>query len=684
MHNMVQDRANFWKEWLFPATILLLLALFFFRANHFQFPAHLHAWTQSDRYALAYGFLDNDFDFFHPATLNLKPKFPAAIPLENPQGITSVDLPLVEYLAAALMWLNGTPAPFIFRSLMLLIGLTGLILFFRLLRLLNLSYPLALLFLILAFAAPVFTYYLNGFIPSITAVSLLFAGLWQFLRYLRSNRRKYFIYSLIFLTLAALIRKPFVMALVAVMLSRIYFRWQQKKELRDELLSFLPALVIIGSYHTYNSYLTFNYGSLFISQLMTADSLAETCSLIGQAWNNWKVAYFSMPQWVVLATGLLLLVVTYKKPKASWFNQLLLIALLWLLASGAYLLVMAQQFPAHDYYFLDSFFVPLLLLSALGYSRIRLKITALKSSVSVVVALLAFWFLNSSYTIQKERYAFKSWDRTEITRLNFTNANILLDAAGLGAEEPVLVLDSYTTNVPLMLMQRRGYTVINTTRQNIAEAMEVDADWVVIQNRFLQSDVLRNYPGLASRLMPIANNGKIGLYRKQQIGTTNSFSRLTGLDWQRQLYSKDLSELSAVFSADTSNHCQRSNQEYITLTDSVFSLDSSSSKLISLRASVETESKVSRLFVVLDISDESGYHYYDSFSLQFFFESGTVDDTNIKLMMNIPDQAVEKKKIKAYLWNPDKHYLCFNDLKFSIIDYNNILFNPNINSYEEY
>ncbi len=123
-----------------------------------------------------------------------------------------------------------------------------------------------------------------------------------------------------------------------------------------ELVGFLVAFVLIGSYHTYNNYLSFHYGSLFIGELMPADSIESVQNLIAQAWSNWKLDYFSLPQWILLAVGLLLLPVFFAKIKASWFSQLLMIALLWLFASLAYLLAMAQQFPAHDYYFLDSFF----------------------------------------------------------------------------------------------------------------------------------------------------------------------------------------------------------------------------------------------------------------------------------------------------------------------------------------
>jgi len=670
---MLQSRANFRKEYLFPAAILLLMALLFFRASQNDFPAHVHAWTQSDRYALAIGFLENNFDFFHPATLNLQPKFEAAIPLQNPHGITSVDFPIVEYLAATLMWFNGSPSPFIFRTLMLLIGLAGLFSFLRFLRLANMAYPIAILFMILAFAAPVFSYYLNGFIPSVTAVSLVFVAFWQLLRYLRNKGRKYFFISLGLFTLAALVRKPFVMALLAVMFSSIWFRWQQKDKLRVELLGFLIALVIIGSYHTYNKYLSFHYGSLFIGELMPAASLTAAQGLIAHTWSNWKLDYFSLSQWIVLAAGLLFLPIFLAKVKASWFSQLLMIALLWLLASLAYLLAMAKQFPAHDYYFLDSFFVPLLLLSALGFSKIRIDKSWQKWSVVFVSAAISVWMLHSAHQNQQQRYAFKSWDRTEITRLNFEGGDKLLDTAGVPPDAKILVLDAYTTNAPLILLARKGYTVINTSTENLKKAMLHELDWVVIQNRFLASDVLRNYPELATRLLPIADNGKIGLYKKQAAGQALSFEELCLMPQQHLLIAKEQNDFKSLVAKNSLQECLSENQEYMTLVDSLFVQNPEGGLALAFGAQILAETANPGLTVVLDISGDQGYHFYDSFSLNAFFDSGLAESASVHLMLNLPAISLENKRIKAYLWNPAKQYLCFNDLKISLIEYNNFI-----------
>ncbi len=57
--------------------------------------------------------------------------------------------------------------------------------------------------------------------------------------------------------------------------------------------------------------------------------------------------------------------------------------------------------------------------------------------------------------IRKSVMPYKSWDRTEITRLNFEGGEQLLNAAGVETDAKILVLDAYTTNVPLILLARK-------------------------------------------------------------------------------------------------------------------------------------------------------------------------------------------------------------------------------------
>lgn len=676
---MTQGRFSKFQEYVLPALVLLVLAFFFFRTTQTQFPAHIHAWTQSDRYALALGFTENGYDFFHPATLNLKPRYEAAIPLEDPQGITSVDFPIIEYLAALLMGIYGQPAPWIFRTLMLLLGLSGLFFWFRFLREAGVNYGLSLSGLLLAFTAPVFTYYLNGFIPSTSAVAMSFVALYLFVRYLRNEKINFLITALIFLTMAALIRKPFVMGLLAWAGAFVLIFWKEKSKLRIVLPGFLASLAVVGFYHVYNKFLSFTYGSLFISDLMPADAVAETIQLIRISWANWKLTYFSLPAWIwigIAISGLVFKGFGDKTNKVIGFS-----ALLWLAASGLYLLAMARQFPAHDYYFLDSIFLPLLILLGLGL-RVLSKIEKpFQWGILIIAFALNGWMLKQSYAIQSERNTFKSWDRTEITRRNFEGGAKLLAEAKVPPNAKILVLDAYTTNMPLLLLERKGYTVINTTHENLRQAMKWDFDFIAIQNSFLASDIIRNYPDITQKLQPVANNGKIGIFLKRENSNSLSYKELTLLD--QQLILLESSKLKRQYpESNFSNEGLIFEDAFLPLADTILHAGTKPEISLFFEAEIHSANLPKKLFLVMDASSDDGSKHYESFDLKPFFEADSTFGRPA-LMMQLPQDIEQQLNLRIYLWNAGEQYLCIENLDFKLIQYQNKL-SQYPNDYEEY
>ncbi len=105
----------------------MIFILFFFLTttllhlkSYNKLPTGVSASQQSDHYALALGFLDDGFDFFHPSSFALSNEFPPIVELKSAQGITAVDFPILHYTVAILMKLFNTRSPVIFRVVSLL------------------------------------------------------------------------------------------------------------------------------------------------------------------------------------------------------------------------------------------------------------------------------------------------------------------------------------------------------------------------------------------------------------------------------------------------------------------------------------------------------------------------------------------------------------------------------------
>ncbi len=198
------------------------------------------------------------------------------------------------------------------------------------------------------------------------------------------------------------------------------------------------------------------------------------------------------------------------------------------------------------------------------------------------------------------------------------------------------------------------------------------------------SDVLRNYPELAAQLIPVANNGKIGLYKKNSVGQQLSFENLCLIPQQHLLLAKEQHDFKSLLAKDSLSSCLSANQEYMTLVDSVFSQNPANNIILAFEAQIGSEVANPNLTLVLDISDDEGYHFYDSYPMHAFFESGQAESAAVNLILNLPEIALENKRIKSYLWNPAKQYLCFNGLKLSLIEYNNFISNNNSKYEKEY
>ncbi len=258
----------------FLSVVLISLSVFFFRDSISLFPSFIHAWTQSDRYAIALGFLNNGLDFFHPQTFNLV----------TTDAITRVDFPIHEYLIGIIMKLTGNHEPVVFRIYILTYGLIGLGFLFRLSALFNKSFFKNLFVVLFLFLCPVFLYYADGFLPSIPSLSNLFIGYFFYFRSKKQDSSKDLRSAILFLTLAALARLPFFIFLFAVFGQECLGYLRNRKIMKGEVVAFGISFLIFASYQLYNSYLGKKYGSQFLTYFLPPKNLHQLKDWFEDIW----------------------------------------------------------------------------------------------------------------------------------------------------------------------------------------------------------------------------------------------------------------------------------------------------------------------------------------------------------------------------------------------------------------
>ncbi len=453
-----------------------------------EFPHHIHAWAHVDHYALSKGFLNNNFDFFHPETLTANKQFPSSKHPKKLTPITSVDFPIVQFTAAVVMKISGNEEPVVYRVLMLLLASLGLLYLFKIGYFFSQQSILSILLPMVLIFSPVYLDYQIGFLPTIAAMSCLFAGIYHFLVYQRETSQKQLIISVIWLSLAAAIRLPFAIPLIAILGHQFLLILKKKSSIKT-ILIIGCGLVLPVLYFFYNQYLRAEYGSLFLGSPLYARNLEELISNFTEACQNWHFHYFHPLQWAILLTALVALpvgrVLIQKLP--SQLKQLVDIALICGLGVFLYMILMSRQLVHHDYYALDTFIPFLIIVGIIGINHF-VKITRTPYFFSFVFLFVLIYILPKNIDLLNER---RSVDYSQpYTQMyeNYSHLEELLDRNKITPSTPLLVLDPMAPNMPFLLSNFQGANVMRFKHQSFEEFMNSSYGYVILRSSLFYSD----------------------------------------------------------------------------------------------------------------------------------------------------------------------------------------------------
>lgn len=661
-----------------PLLVLFLfgISMFLYESSINLFPSYIHAWTQSDRYAIALRFLDNGFDFFHPATFNL----------QTVHGITRVDFPINEFIVALLMKLFGTTAPIVFRVYTLCISIFGLAYLYLFSKKATGSEIKSWLIVLFVFFSPVYFYYQNGFIPSVPAIACLFVAYYYFFLYKESKIKKQFLIAIFFFLLAALMRFPFLVFLTAICLQQCWMMFRERKIKTNEILGFVAAFALFVSYYFYNVHLGRMYGNMFLDYFMPAKSISEFKEIVSEMIHHWGLHYYTYSHYALLFFVLVFTLLQFIKQKSIfnenkkyWFH-------LFIVACGVscYFLMMARQYYAHDYYFLDSFYVPIVLF--LVFSLINIKMDTVVSKTiwtSVFIVHIVLFYVFSEKT-QSERYYTGPWDRAEISRQNFIGTEKCIDGLGIPKDAKILVIDAYTTNAPLILMNRKGYTVLGTTAKNISSSLfGCDWDYVAIQDLYLVSDVIKSYPFITSVIERIGGNGRVSFYKKSktvQQKSLKQFLRITDkntfnhtiitFDSVGGLVDPHVSSIGESFV--TKNHKSffamlNDKTEFgTTISIKASELKNENNLKILVFCDILANELIDNVQLVAAVRNKTKTVFYQNFFLKDYFKQSS-DWKRMEFQFVLPEFETPDDEVGVYFWNPEK--MSFSYDNFEVIFY---------------
>ena len=507
-------------QWGAPALLLgLLLGLSGWLYAGFLglYPSFNHAWAQADWLAIALQFRARGYHFFYPATFNLL----------TTDGVTGAGFPLPAYVSALLMGLVGRDAPGLMRGVTLAASLGGLLALFGLVRRASGSAGKGAAAALFAFFSPIYVFYQANFLPSVPAFAAALVGYYCFYRALqgRSPRagRRWLAVAGAALTLAAAMRAPFALPLLCTLGHLVVLRPRRTAaELGwwAVMTVYGAAVLFLAAAFLHNEHLSrVHHGSMFLTRTRAFASWAEFVSVTQTVREYWLWSILSKPQWLLLL--LLAGAVGAQQGRRLWHSEWLGHWLALAAGGAAYYGLMGPLFAIHDYYLLDAFFLPLVL--AFGGCLVAWQAPAgwRARLAAAAVLLLGSATLWKAQAEQHRRTKPPPTDKSVLTRNNFLTSARWLDSLGVPRTATLLVLDAYSYNLPLLLAQRRGWTLLqnrnspeNLTPENLSRALStLPADYVVTQNATFEQEVARVYPAIRQRLQRVANNGRLTLWR---------------------------------------------------------------------------------------------------------------------------------------------------------------------------
>ena len=134
---------------------------------------------------------------------------------------------------------------------------------------------------------------------------------------------------------------------------------------------FISALLFVA-YFLWNKHLRDLYGTLFLNELLPPEDWQDAKELVADTYKKWTYHYFQRLQYLVFYSLALLAIVvslyrstkneekntvSIKKPLSLWW-----LPIIEIFGCLLFSVAMMQQLPFHDYYLLDTFFLPILLL----------------------------------------------------------------------------------------------------------------------------------------------------------------------------------------------------------------------------------------------------------------------------------------------------------------------------------
>lgn len=451
--------------------VYIIFCGYYFHDFVFALPYGLHDEAQADRLAVAIQYFDRGMDFFHPRTYHLYAT----------DGITPIEFPVHPYLAAILGHIFGREhISLCYRLLTLCIGYVGLLSLFLTVARATKDIVSAMFMPFFLLSSPVFAYYLCNYMPDAAATCISFSGFYLFLKYIDNRRFKTYVWAIVVLTLAALIKTSVAVILLSVIgYSVIDMLFIKRLGLGDKLwkvlLTYGLSLGAILAYYLYNQHLTDKYhGYIFLMRVLPFENKTEVRTYFEHALPvRYINEYFTVAHYPIMAFIVAAGVFTLFKNKAK--RQLLILIGIMMCGCASLLALFGHQLIHHDYYFVSMFIPSIIIILTILLIEIRNRIPrdiSHMANVGLIAALCFVCLYGKSHFFKRINMDEHKYPGTKENDLSYwmKGGDRLLDKLGIDEDSSIFILDENPANVGLVYFDRKG---MNAMKQSWGSMYDV-------------------------------------------------------------------------------------------------------------------------------------------------------------------------------------------------------------------
>ena len=469
-----------YTSFLFLAILTGVSILYGYNKIAFKKPQSVHKWRQSDCASIALNYYQNGMHFIKPETHNLTSEAGT-----SGKCVTS-EIPVLYYSVACFYYVFGYH-DYIYRIFNTLLFFLGLFSLFRLLRLLLEDVFWAITLTLLFFTSPVLVYYGNNYLSNSSALAFSILGWYYFIRFYSEGKIKWLHISMAVFFIAAAFKVTALFSLFAItgifILEQFgLLKLKENRKLINHPIRFIISVftifLVIGLWLVYAN--NFNrkhdcyYFSTTIFPIWDLDKTG-IYGVLDNIRNIWLDQYFHISVLLLLAACFLFNLLAYRKS-----NKLLIYSILLVFTEViAYVILQFWTFADHDYYTIDMYILPVLIVIS-TFDILKRHYNKIFSSLIVKIAFSFFLVFNIYYAWQKINERYNGWMNDYPKNKDIYTITPYLRQIGVMPTDTVISIPD-NSHVSLYLMNQKGWTEYSDAHFNKGKRFYYNHDSAGIQ-----------------------------------------------------------------------------------------------------------------------------------------------------------------------------------------------------------